>query len=318
MDKRFDADGFGVIDRKTGLMWCRNAGVAEFPLTWKEGFVFAGQMNQEKYGGYGDWRLPNRRELFSLVSHEVINPSLPRSHPFENVFPGYYWSASTCARLPVQAWYVHFGGARVYRGMKHAFNMVWPVRLAQNGQTDVYFTGQRICRDEKGREAECRASPLQEAALAAGIPWPEPRFLREGKTVFDRLTGLFWTRQAGVGRRFLSWGEGLAEIARMNNEKIHGFDDWRMPSIREMESLADLGRHSPALPENHPFTGVSDFYWSETTSAYENRYAWAFYAKDGSVGVGFKENPGFTLWPVRGTARGSDGQQKILLNPERE
>ncbi|MGM0404194.1 MAG: DUF1566 domain-containing protein, partial [Thermodesulfobacteriota bacterium] len=77
------------------------------------------------------------------------------------------------------------------------------------------------------------------------------------------------------------------------------FSDWRMPGIREIESLTDLGRHSPALPEAHPFSDVSDFYWSATTSMYEQRYAWTFYMKDGAVGVGFKENPEFSLWPVR-------------------
>ncbi len=299
MDKRFEADEYTALDRKTGLMWCRDAGIGEFPMTWKEAFGFVKQMGREAYGGYGDWRLPNRRELFSLASHDHINPSLPERHPFGGVFPGYYWSASTCARLPDQAWYVHFGGAKVYRGMKHAANMVWPVRTGGSDQ-GVYRTGQMRCWDEAGRDAACGDHPLQQAALQAGKPWPSPRFEAADGVVTDRLTGLCWTRKAGRGDAFLSWQEGFSEIRKMNRENAFGHNDWRMPSIRELESLADLGTHSPALPENHPFEPIGLFYWSGTTSVYENRYAWAYYAKDGAVGVGFKENPEFALWPVRG------------------
>ena len=74
-----------------------------------------------------------------------------------------------------------------------------------------------------------------------------------------------------------------------------------MPNIRELESLVDLQADSPALPEGHPFTNVRDVYWSSTTSVYEARYAWALYSRDGMVGVGFKPDTGFHLWPVRGT-----------------
>lgn len=300
MENRFERFGYTVRDHNTGLLWCRDAGVSEFPLTWKEAFEFAAHLNHQGYGGADDWRLPNRRELFSLVGHDCINPSLPADHPFENVFHGYYWSASTCSRLPSQAWYVHFGGGKVYRGMKYASNMVWPVREAAKDRSGVYLTGQCKCFDADGLDAPCHKHPLQRAALTSGIAWPEPRFETCGKTVSDRLTGLVWTRKASHGEPLITWHAALDIVERMNRENRHGQNDWRMPAIRELESLADLGRHSPALPAGHPFTDISDFYWSKTTSMYEKRYAWTFYAKDGAVGVGFKNNPEFSLWPVRG------------------
>jgi hypothetical protein len=86
----------------------------------------------------------------------------------------------------------------------------------------------------------------------------------------------------------------------MNIKMDFGFNDWRIPHIRELESLIDLEMHSPALPADHPFINIQDFYWSGTTSIYEPRYAWALYIQDGALGVGFKANPEFFLWPVRG------------------
>ena len=61
--------------------------------------------------------MPARSELFGLVSHARINPALQREVPFENVFPGYYWTRSTCSRWEDQAWHLHLGGAREFRGM---------------------------------------------------------------------------------------------------------------------------------------------------------------------------------------------------------
>ena len=299
--KRFQPSEYSVVDRQTHLVWCRDAGVSEFPLTWQEAFEFVDALNRDAYGGATNWRLPNRRELFSLVSHERINPALPAGHPFANVFHGYYWSANTCARLPAQAWYVHFGGGKVYRGMKYASNMVWPVRNAAPEESAVHATGQHHCYDEAGNHTPCSKRPMQHAALVSGVQWPAPRFAVEAGTVTDQLTGLIWTRKAVSGEAFLSWHAARDAIDAMNRKKAHGFDDWRLPHIRELETLADLGNHSPALPADHPFSAVSDFYWSQTTSMYETRYAWAFYSKDGSVGVGFKENPEFSLWPVRGS-----------------
>ena len=116
-----------VQDKLTGLFWQMNANLAEFPLTWKEAFEFIQEINASRLSGINEWRLPARKELFSLVSHQFVNPSLPKCHPFKNVFHGYYWTRTESARLLNQAWYVHLGGGKVYRGMKHGSYMVWPV-----------------------------------------------------------------------------------------------------------------------------------------------------------------------------------------------
>lgn len=127
ISKRFEVCNDGVEDRWTGLYWHKNANLPEFPLNWKEAFDFIQGINNSETSSINNWRLPTRSELFSLLSHQQINPSLPEAHPFENVFNGYYWTQTECARLPNQAWYIHLGGGRVYRGVKHGSYMVWPV-----------------------------------------------------------------------------------------------------------------------------------------------------------------------------------------------
>ena len=51
--------------------------------------------------------------------------------------------------------------------------------------------------------------------------------------------------------------------------------NWRLPNVRELQSLIDYGRYQPALPSGHPFIGVrSAYYWTSTTYAGSSSYAW--------------------------------------------
>ena len=265
---RFQVMDHVVRDEFTGAIWSRDANPAEFPLTWQEALQFVADLRARRVHGYGDWQLPSRRLLFSLISHQSINPALPEKHPFENVFTGYYWTCEPCRRLPDQAWYVHLGGGRIHRGMKHGSYMVWPV-----------------------------SPDTANTAVTARVD--NSRFRVDDACVHDFDTGLVWSRNANPAGRRLTWQEALSAVHTFNSNKPGGFRDWRLPAIRELESLVDLGSHSPALPIGHPFVNVQDGYWSSTTSVYEPRYAWTLYSRDGIVGVGFKPRDDFYAWPVR-------------------
>lgn len=260
-DQRFRLDGGTVCDAVTKLHWCGNANRFDFPFTWREALDLVAEMNRSETHGRHDWRLPSRRELFSLVSHQQINPALPRPHPFRNVFSGYYWTATTCARLPDQAWFVHLGGARIYRGMKHGAYLVWPV-----------------------------AGPRHDT------PEKENRFQTIGRTVKDLWTGLYWAETESDTP--CDWEEAFRRIEALNEYQHQRISNWRLPNIRELESLIDPGRHSPALMDGHPFETIQTGYWSSTTSVYEPRYAWVLYPQDGAVGVGFKPEQTFSVWAV--------------------
>jgi len=291
-------DAETVIDNLTGLMWTKDANLSEFPLMWQEAGAYVQKMNVAERFGYGDWRLPTRKELFSLVSHASVNPALPASHPFVNVFTGYYWTSTTCARLPSQAWYVHLGGARVFKGMKHGSYMVWPVRSVAGGTIDLPCSGPPGCRGESGNPVQLEDFG-QDGVPEEGTSWLGPRFLTDGQVVLDKLTGIEWPEEANLIPRAVNWKSALDAVKAMNGEKTYGFDDWRLPNIRELESLCDMGTHSPALPSGYPFERVQEYYWSSTTSTYDPKYAWVLYLRDGAVGVGYKAYSDCFVWVVR-------------------
>ena len=61
-----------VTDTTTGLMWQK--ATAPGPYTWQQALAYAETLT---LAGYTDWRLPNRKELFSLVDRSTFEPPLP-------------------------------------------------------------------------------------------------------------------------------------------------------------------------------------------------------------------------------------------------
>lgn len=292
-EPRFESRDGMVLDRLTGLAWTKDANLPEFPLSWQESLDYVAAMNREKTFGYRDWRLPNRRELRSLMNHQTRRPALPEDHPFINVFPSWYWTSTTAAINTAYAWYIHLDGARMFYGGKEQSFLLWPVRGEGNGILPA--TGQRKCYDTKGRIIDC-AGTGQDGEFHSGFTWPDPRFEAAGDTVIDRLTGLCWLRRADLTGQITTWSEALEEIEKLNR-RSEG-TEWRLPNINELESLVDCSSHSPALPDSHPFKDVKEAYWSSTTSMFEPDWAWALYIHKGAAGVGQKNSAHFSTWAV--------------------
>ena len=140
----------------------------------------------------------------------------------------------------------------------------------------------------------------EDSDLVAGVRWPSPRFIASpDQTVIDNLTGLIWSKDSAPSGNDMTWQAALDSIKTLNSQHYLGYSDWRLPNIRELESLVDVNSHSPAMPPNHPFQEIAEGYWSSTTSVYEPSYAWVLYTLDGAVGVGYKAKADFYAWGVR-------------------
>ena len=131
-----------VTDNLTGLVWLRNANCIwtdhqEFDLdgkvAWQQALDFIAGINDGTYAdcgaGYTDWRLPNKKELYSLVDYGEKNPALSEGHPFQNVLAWRYWSSSTRYETPIEAWVVDMAYGDFYGDYKTGGqSAVWPVR----------------------------------------------------------------------------------------------------------------------------------------------------------------------------------------------
>ena len=90
-----------LIDNLTGLMWAKE--LVTTPLAWNQAIDYA---NQSTYGDFTDWRLPNVRELRSLLHYGQATTSWLSSRGFLNLISGRYWTSTTLYLDTGYAWYV--------------------------------------------------------------------------------------------------------------------------------------------------------------------------------------------------------------------
>ncbi len=164
--------------------------------------------------------------------------------------------------------------------------------VGQTGQGFIYMTG-------------------DDGYLKKGENWPVPRFSAGTYVVTDNLTGLMWQKSANNGEK--DWSSAILYCNTLElfvgNNIGYVADDWRLPNIKELQSLLDFGYVAPSLSdaegtwkwsEGDPFTDVrSSFYWSSTTHAYYTTTAWYVRFWDGFVNRNEKTNDNY-VWCVRG------------------
>jgi serine/threonine protein kinase len=103
-DYRVNGDGT-VTDLATGLMW-QQAG-SKKGLSFDRANRYIDLLNRDRFAGFGDWRLPDIRELLSLLEQTRQNRNMYISPVFDSE-QGWCWSANQKTQTPGAAWGVSF------------------------------------------------------------------------------------------------------------------------------------------------------------------------------------------------------------------
>ena len=99
---RFSDNNDGTVtDKLTGLIWLKNANPCG-TKNWFDAVAYCNSLASGTAGltdgsVAGAWRLPNVKELHSLIDYGRYNPALPAGHPFTGVQSDYYWSGTSSA-----------------------------------------------------------------------------------------------------------------------------------------------------------------------------------------------------------------------------
>jgi quinol monooxygenase YgiN len=133
-EPRFHDNGDGTVtDRLTELVWLKVADPFG-NLTWQEALdecnsLRDGQHDLSDGSEEGDWRLPNAREMESIVHYGVFAPSVPDlGQPFTDLRPTSYWTSTTVPSAPTQAMFVILGVGPTIFENKEVPLLAWPVR----------------------------------------------------------------------------------------------------------------------------------------------------------------------------------------------
>jgi len=177
-------------------------------------------------------------------------------------------------------------------------------------------TGQTKCYDASGTEIPC-AGTGQDGDWQEGVAWPNPRFTDNDNsdgTITDKLTGLMWTQDGAVPGPAgctpglsKSWQGALNYVACLNTNNYLGYNDWRLPNVNELRSLANYSQSNPATWLNtQGFSNAqAGSYWSSTTSGAEANNAWIVSMYNGGMSYGVKTVNAYYVWPVRAGQAGT-------------
>jgi len=286
-------DGLTVSDKNTGLTWQKSPETdgngrldSKDKLDWEEAQKQPARLNAAKFGGYSDWRLPSIKELYSLfdgrgtdLSREAEISSLK---PFIDTkyFNFVYGDPSSGHERIIDSQYA---SSTLYVNK----TMFWSGKLF-----GVNFADGRI----KGYDLRMPTGTKKTffvQCVRGNTDYGKNDF-KDNKdgTITDRATGLIWSRaDSGTG---MNWEKALAWVYKKNKEKYLGCSDWRLPNIKELQSIVDYARSpdSSASPALNPLffcteiidaKGQKDFpyFWSSTTHSTQKGGNTAMYVSFG-------------------------------------
>ena len=249
-------NGNGTItDNITGLMWQQ---------------VDGGEMiieNATNYcdnlalGGFSDWRLPSPMESFSILNHQNNNPAMNTTF-FTASLAEYWWTNTYQAGDNTKVWCTNAGGG-----------------IGNHPKSETISAGGI-------KKFHVRA--VRNSSIPTTIA---NHFTDNGNgTITDNLTQLIWQKVPNTSA--LTWENALAYA---ENISLASATDWRLPNIKELQSLNDESVANPSV--NAAFLsaiGVHN-YWSATSLPNQTTKAWYWNTQFGITTYDTKTNTNYVI-----------------------
>jgi hypothetical protein len=266
---------FCVRDNITGLIWEGKTTTGDRSGTDTytnhgdgrsgDATAYVTAINNEGLCGFNDWRLPTVEELHGIVNYGVVG-SAAKITPdwFPNTNVDAYWTATEDA-------------------VSSSFG--WTAQFTQDAETIRTF----------------RAEP-HSVRLVRGAVWTGPRHIVTSKpyagdgannAVIDRKTGLTWRRclegelWTGSACTFNNGFHLAHEGALTQGTNRAG---WRVPNIKELNSLPDQSRTDPALDLDVFPGAVGTELWSTTPNTGASFRAMRVSMSAGAARLNAREN----------------------------
>jgi formylglycine-generating enzyme required for sulfatase activity len=223
-----------ITDNNSFLMWQKIDGGE---MTFDSASQYCRSL---RLGGYSDWRLPTSIELFSINNYNNLNPALDSSY-FTKTNAQYWWTSEKRADDSAVVWVVNAGGG-----------------IGPHPQTETLSAG--------GTRIFCTRAVRDLVSTQFHVP----HFTDNGDgTITDNNTGLVWQKIQPPDS--MTWDDALVYSKTVF---LRGKTDWRLPNVKELQSLNDVSLINPSFNKNYFPNITSGTYWTSTTLFLTESKAW--------------------------------------------
>ena len=222
-------NGDGTItDNVTDLMWVKAHGSL---ISWSDAVAGA---STNSTGGYTDWRMPTIKESYSLIMFSGVNG------PDETDISGYVPYIDTAYFD-----FVYGSGTSTNTGERIIDCQDWSsnkyVDKVMGNQTAIFgvnFADGRIKGYNEFIPSTGAANIKYVRYVRGNTSYGENNFHDNGdNTITDEATNLMWSKyDSQIG---LDWQEALAWVQTQNAANYLGYNDWRLPDAKELQSIVD-------------------------------------------------------------------------------
>jgi formylglycine-generating enzyme required for sulfatase activity len=214
-----------ITDNNTGLMWQKTDGSE---MTFENANDYCQNLS---LGGYSDWRLPTGIELFSLNHFDQINPALDLNY-FPKTVAEYWWTSEVRVDDATKIWVVNAGGG-----------------IGAHPKLETVSAG------------GIKNIHVRAVRNALSSTFSVSHFFDNGNgTITDNFTGLIWQKIQSTN--LMTWEEALSYCKTLN---LANKTDWRLPNIKELQSLNDPSLSKPSFNKTYFPNINSGNYWSSTS-----------------------------------------------------
>ncbi|RME59932.1 MAG: DUF1566 domain-containing protein, partial [Caldilineae bacterium] len=199
-----------VTDNVTGLTW-QQTPTGEH-LNWEQATAYCESL---ELAGYDDWRVPSAKELFSLSDFS-------QGWPYINT--DYFDLSDATVSKDEQYW-----TSNDYAG------------VTAEGRDSAVFGVNFGTGHIKAYPGDVTGPMAKRVRCVRGDEYGVNDFVDNGDgAITDNATGLMWAQDdSGVG---MDWEQALAWVLQMNEENYLGYSDWRLPNVKELQSIVDYTR----------------------------------------------------------------------------
>jgi hypothetical protein len=199
-----------IMDTVTGLMWQK---LDYGDISFENALIYADTLT---LAGHTDWRLPTAHESFTIMNLDVTNPAMNKVY-FPMSAAEYWWSSVKQYNDAAKIWVTNAGGG--------IGNHLKTESISAGGTKRFYVRAVRTINQPKTLSS---------------------RFIDNNDgTITDLATNLIWLKAATS--QTYTWEEALNYA---ENLSYASNSEWRLPNIKELESIRNDFTSSPAVDQS--------------------------------------------------------------------